>query len=226
MAQRNTKEPTSNEPTDKELTYKQRVFALEYVTCWNGTEAARRAKYRGNDATLASIAYENLRKPQIRAFIDAQLKEKVMSADEVLGRLSDQAAATGDDFLTIHESPLTDITGQPVLNSDGLPIVRFFPALDLQKMHARGKLHLIKEVTYTAHGPSVKLHDAQAALALLGKYHKLFTDRHEISGLDGGAIEVKAIDYRAGITALAPGPISDRDPSGEDESSCDGSAMG
>lgn len=42
------------------------------------------------------------------------------------------------------------------------------------------------------------------------------TMRHELSGLNGGAIEVKAVDYRNGITTLAPGSVSDSDTSGEE----------
>ncbi len=39
----------------------------------NGTEAARRAGYKGNDNTLATVAAENLRKPAIRQEIDRRM---------------------------------------------------------------------------------------------------------------------------------------------------------
>lgn len=51
----------------RELTEKQRKFIAFYSG--NGVEAARRAGYDGDDTVLASVAYENLRKPQLREAI-------------------------------------------------------------------------------------------------------------------------------------------------------------
>ena len=48
------------------LTDKQRQFVDWYCSSdarCNGTEAARRAGYRGNDNTLRAVASENLTKP-------------------------------------------------------------------------------------------------------------------------------------------------------------------
>lgn len=47
------------------VTYKERRFCSEYVTCnGNGTEAARNAGY--SEHTAAEIACENLKKPHIK----------------------------------------------------------------------------------------------------------------------------------------------------------------
>lgn len=188
------------------LTAKQRAFVEAYLSCLNATEAARRAGY--SEKTAAAIGWENLRKPEIEGAIKQGLTERAMSADEVLTRLADMARATADDFLTIYESPLNDITGQPVLGKDGQPIIRYFPSLDLDKARERGMLHLVKKVTYTAHGPSIELYDAQAALSLLGKHHGLFVERHEHSwrdqlkqqGHDPDAIKQQLV--AAAVTAL------------------------
>ena len=48
------------------LTPKQALFVSEYLKTGNGTEAARRAGYKGNDVTLGQVAAENLKKPQIK----------------------------------------------------------------------------------------------------------------------------------------------------------------
>ena len=50
------------------LTRKQRAFVEAY--CGNGTDAARKAGYKGVDNTLAQIARQNLRNVQIREAID------------------------------------------------------------------------------------------------------------------------------------------------------------
>jgi pyrroloquinoline quinone (PQQ) biosynthesis protein C len=49
------------------LTPKQREFCNQYVVCRNGGEAARRAGY--SEHTRYEMAYENLRKPQIVAYL-------------------------------------------------------------------------------------------------------------------------------------------------------------
>lgn len=59
------------------LSPKQRAFVSAYIGSANGNgrEAARVAGYQGSDATLRSVAYENLTKPDIRAAIDEHLAE-------------------------------------------------------------------------------------------------------------------------------------------------------
>lgn len=68
------------------LTEKQRRFVDYYIETGNKTEAAKRAGY--SEKTAASIGDENLRKPVIRAAIDARLREledkRIAKADEVM----------------------------------------------------------------------------------------------------------------------------------------------
>jgi hypothetical protein len=51
------------------LTPRQQRFVDEFIVCSNGSEAARRAGY--SERTAYQIAYENLRKPEIHAAIEA-----------------------------------------------------------------------------------------------------------------------------------------------------------
>ena len=59
-----------------------------------------------------------------------------------------------------------------------------------------------------------------------------FSTRNEFTGKNGqpieniNTLEIKAIDYRTIAAALAPGSVSDSDPSGEDQSPFDGQAVG
>lgn len=50
-----------------QLNEKQRRFCEEYVIDWNATRAAKVAGY--SEKTAAEMGYENLRKPQIQAYI-------------------------------------------------------------------------------------------------------------------------------------------------------------
>lgn len=82
------------------LTPKQKAFADEYIRCGNATEAARKAKY--SERSAGSIGDENLKKPEISAYIAERMRqideERIASADEVLrfyssvmrGELTDQ----------------------------------------------------------------------------------------------------------------------------------------
>jgi phage terminase small subunit len=144
------------------LTTKQRAFIEQFFACgFNGTEAARLAGYKGNDVTLASVAYENLRKPHIAEVIDARLSEFVMSANEALARISEQATASMADFIS--------------LDKEGRP------KLDLKQAYERGKLHLLKKIRVGAMGSlTIELHDPQKALKMIGQHHGSFVQKHEV----------------------------------------------
>lgn len=68
------------------LTEKQKRFVDFFIETGNKTEAAKRAGY--SEKTAASIGDENLRKPAIKAAIEARLKEledkRIAKIDEVL----------------------------------------------------------------------------------------------------------------------------------------------
>lgn len=70
--------------SEKKLTNKQRLFVEAYLATSNGTDAARKAGYKGNDNTLASVAKENLRKPQIANFLEKRVETAIISANEIL----------------------------------------------------------------------------------------------------------------------------------------------
>lgn len=150
------------------LSAKQQAFIHEYLLDFNATRAAERAGYRGNDNTLAVTGHDLIRNPKIAEAIQKRLQEKAMSADEVLMRLAEQARG--------------DMGGY--LSDDG--------EIDIAAMKAAKQTHLLRKVKRTVRtGESesggtwaetrveVELHDAQSALNLIGRHHKLFTDKIE-----------------------------------------------
>ena len=72
------------------VTDKQKRFCDEYLIDLNATQAAIRAGY--SKKTAYSIGVENLKKPEIKSYIDEQLKkmqdESIAKADEVLKYLT------------------------------------------------------------------------------------------------------------------------------------------
>jgi phage terminase small subunit len=174
------------------LSNKQRVFVAEYSIDFNATRAAERAGYKGNANVLAVTGYDLLRNPKIAEEIEKQISARCMTKSEVLVRLAEHARGDISDFTEI--------------SADGLPSYNFRAAADSGKMRLIKKLktkrksylegkgddqHLVTEVDV-----EIELYDAQAADALIGKHHKLFTDKieHDLSD--------RAADSAAGLIAF------------------------
>ena len=163
------------------LTNRNELFISHYLRTWNATQAAIEAGY--SPKTAYSHGQRLLKNVEIAAAIRERIDSAAMSADEVLARLAEHGRADMDD----------------IIDSDG--------ELDLEKARAAGATRLIKKLIvsertiYQKDGgeiytkrTTVELHDSQAALALLGKKHKLFTEQHEHTGKDGGGLKV-IIEY-------------------------------
>jgi phage terminase small subunit len=133
------------------LNRKRRVFVEEYLRTWNASEAARRAGY----AHPGSQGHRLLKTVEVEAEIQRRLNELKMGADEVLIRLSEMARADISEFIT---------------PSGGI---------DWAKVREQG--YLVKKVRHNfGKNSEIELHDAQSALQLIGKHHKLFTESIEV----------------------------------------------
>lgn len=158
------------------LTSKQQAFVEHYLSCWNATEAARRAGY--SEKSAYTSGHRLLKNAEIAAAIKQRLDELTMSADEVLVRMAEQARGVPDDCFQV----IGGLIG-----------------VDFERLKERGLLHLIKKLTYDRDGrPQVEFYDAQSALFQLAKHHGLLVDRTEVSGPDGKAIRIEYVnDWRA-----------------------------
>ena len=160
----------------KELSYKQRVFVEAYLEGWNATRAAAAAGYVNPKQQGSRL----LTYVDIQAEIDKRLSEMAMSANEVLARLSEQAEVNIGEF----------VKKEILIDDDGHEdyVIR----LDWDMVKDKG--HLIKKITHNNFGPIIELHDGQAALVHIGRYHKLFTDKVEATGKDGADLIPKVSD--------------------------------
>ncbi len=158
------------------LSKKQRAFINEYLTCWNATEAARRAGYAEASARISGS--KNMSNANISAEIQRRIDEMAMSADEVLMHLADIARppVTPADFLNDETRNVVDRHGNAV---DVVEVV-----VDWDKVKEYG--HLIKSISFTAAGPKIEFYSRMDALQLLGKHHRLFVDRQEVDHTSGG----------------------------------------
>ena len=155
------------------LTNKRKIFIEEYLKTWNASEAARRAGYKHPGVTGCKL----LKNAKIAEEVQQRLDEKKLDADEVLRRLGDIAR--------------TDLG--PYIESDSMGRV----GVDIEGLKKAGLTHLIKGITPTKHGARIEFHDAAQALQLIGKHHKLFTEKHEVTGADGEPLfqDVSGVDF-------------------------------
>lgn len=144
------------------LTAKEQRFIDEYIICLNGTEAAARAGYGGERASLAVTSSRLLRKAKVSRVIHERLEALAMPANEVLAQLTEIARNDIGD----------------VLNSMG--------GIDISEAVRRGKSNQIKRykskvTTITEKDGTereiveteIELHDRQTALNTLAKFHDL-----------------------------------------------------
>lgn len=146
----------------------------------NGTKSAKAAGYTGDDNALAVTASKLLRLPKIVQEIRRRLGIAVASPGEVLELLTKHARADATDIV--------DANGD----------------LDLRKARRKRitrKIRTKKIVRYTRDGERIEefhteaeIHDPQAALEKLGRFHQLFPTRVEITTSDLDAAINAAIE--------------------------------
>lgn len=154
---------------EAKLTDKQRFFCREYLRDFNATQAAIRAGY--SRKTAGSIGGENLQKPEIQALIKTY-------AEQLNERTGNDIERIITELQLIAFGGLKDVADW---NESGLQV----RASDEMDDEAR----LVSEITEsrtvtkdeTISTIKVKLYDKLRALDMLGRYHKIFTDKIEHS---------------------------------------------
>ena len=151
------------------LTDKQELFCNEYLVDLNGTQAAIRAGY--SEATAKEIAYENLTKPHIQERLTVLMEERAarleLSQDMVLREYCKLA------FFDIRK----------IFNEDGS--LKKVVELDDETAGA-----LVSMKTLASMETEYKLADKKGALDSLARHLGMFVDKVEMTGKDGGPIEV------------------------------------
>lgn len=161
---------------NSKLTNKEKVFIDEYLKCFNAAQAARNAGYAKR--SIYSIASENLRKPDIREEIDRRMAEVHMSSAEVLARLSDHARGSHRPFVKVNKDGFIYFDFSNPEATEHMYLIKKIESKRTRRIEGKGEDAEVWEDEWV----KVELHDPQHALEMLGKYHKLFTEKKEISG--------------------------------------------
>lgn len=150
------------------LTAKQEKFCKEYIVSLNATQASIKAGY--SEKTAKAIGTENLSKPAIQKRIQelssGAVKKHEITVDMIIKELAAIAfldvssfyTATGD-LKAIHDIDET-----------------------ARKAIASVSARVVKEGEDFVDIKTIKANDKLKALELLGRYHKMFTDKIEHSG--------------------------------------------
>lgn len=169
------------------LTPKQSRFVDEYLLDLNATQAAIRAGYSVKRAD--AIGYENLRKPEIMTLIQERMRAREkrtgITQDKVLAELA--KIGFSDIRNAIH-------WGEGIVvrdpESGGIEIVNGLAIVASENIDD-ATAAAISEISQTAQGIKIKLHDKRAALVDIGRHLGMFKDRVELTGKNGGPIETR-----------------------------------
>lgn len=170
----------------KKLSTKRRRLAEAYLANgFNGKEAAITAGFSVKRA--AATASEILADPLVKDYIEERMKQVQMTADEVLFRLGEMARGDMREMMMLSPEELKRH-----------PKAWLIKKLKFEAIIPKEKKSTESTEVETENEPSepfiyidsVELYDAQAALVMLGKHHKLFTDKQEISGENGQPIPI------------------------------------
>ncbi len=168
------------------------IFAREYVKDLNGTRAAIAAGYAKKSARIS--ASRLLTNANISALIASLTKKHTdnldLDAEKVLTELSKRAFSNFLDYVRIREDgdAVVDLSK---LTRDQAAAIHEITVFEY--MEGKGKsARRVKRTKF-------KLADKDRSLELLGKHLKLFTERVEMSGLEGLPEQVAAARKRANM---------------------------
>lgn len=160
------------------MTELERKFVAEYLLDQNGTQAAKRAGFKGSENALGVRAHELLRKSKIRAAVDAGLKRQ---NDEILARVAKktEAEAVSKERLIERLSAIafSDIgeAFQPDANGK--------LTMTIQQMKASGFSKLIRKMKVLPGGKvEVDLHSVLPAIEMIAKMNGWIKEIHHHEG--------------------------------------------
>lgn len=148
------------------LTDSEQAFINEYMVDFNPTEAAKRAGYKSPSSSSRNLMSNST----IRYIIMCRQQElrdiSQVTAQAVLNELSKIAFADIGDFVQFDNNLVTLKDSSEVDTS------------------------VVSEVQSTQYGVKIKLYNKHSALESIGKHLGMFREKVEVTGKDGGPIEI------------------------------------
>lgn len=157
-----------------DLNPQQKRFCLEYLKDMNGTQAAKRAGYK----SPAQQSTRLLKQEHVQHFLRLKFAKQTSSLNTSVKRI----------LLELQRIAFSDITHYLKIEKGMLEIK---DTGDWKKDSSRAVSEISETVSMAGVSKKFKLYDKLKGLELLGKYHKMFNERVEHTGADGGPIETK-----------------------------------
>ncbi|WP_033124976.1 terminase small subunit [Eubacterium sp. ER2] len=144
------------------MTEKQKRFCDEYLTDLNATQAAIRAGY--SKKTAYSIGEENLRKPELKEYIEKRMAEK-----------ESQLIADQDEVMRYLTSVMRREKMESVVVTLNTEKTSYVPDENgtMRKQTVKQEIPQIIEIP-------AQLRDANKAAELLGKAYGIYTDKVDV----------------------------------------------
>lgn len=160
------------------LTPKQARFVEEYLVDLNGTQAAIRAGYSENSA--AEIAWQTLRRPHVAEAVDRLLAERPgVTRTRIIDELAKVGFANMYDYIAVQDDGTAYVDLSNLTRDQAAAIGEL--TVDQYMDGAGEEARPIKRIRF-------KLSSKQDALEKLGRTLRMFIDRHELTGKDGGPL--------------------------------------
>ena len=169
---------------------KQSRFVDEYLVDLNATQAYIRAGYvaRGNASEVNAARL--LRNAQVQAAITIRMKDREKRTEITQDRVLNELAKIG--FADIRKAvqwgdgiSVQDQESGEMVISNGVSLIGS-EQIDNDTAAA------ISEISQTAQGLKIKMHDKKGALVDIGRHLGMFKDKMELTGKDGGPVIVEA----------------------------------
>lgn len=159
---------------------RQAAFVSEYLVDLNATQAAIRAGYNPNSAAEQSCALLNKLKYHIERGKAQRLSRVEFTQDQVLQEMSLLANSSVDHYYVDDEGQVKVVPGAP----DGAMRA-------IQSIKRRCTVRMDKnEVLTKTYDVEIKLWDKPQPLKLMGRHVGLFPDKVEVTGKNGGPLEI------------------------------------
>lgn len=175
------------------LNPKQAAFVEEYLKDLNATQAAIRAGYSARTAEAqGSRLLSHVKVAEaVQAAKDARSKRTEITADRVLQELAKIGFA---DVRRIF-APGGSLLSPTDMDDDTAAAVQSVEVVERPRRNADGEVE-IEQIK------KVRLNDKLGALTQMGRHLGMFTDKTELTGKDGGPVEISDAEASARIAAI------------------------
>jgi phage terminase small subunit len=180
--------------TIKQEKYVQGLFAgLSQREAYKQAYNCKKMKDKTIDENASRLANDSKVKARLRELTEELKQRNMVTVEKVLAELAKVGFANGSDFARVIEKEYTeeimDDEGNKTEKIHKYKVVDVIPTELLEK----DKLAAIAGIKATDKGIEIKTNDKLKALELMGKYLGMFTDKVEMTGKDGGPIDIRSM---------------------------------